>query len=187
MSALMQILGGIFYLLNKIFFSFAEHSEKKNQIFSKWRIWSWVVYLVGLPAWLVIFVWERNWIAFALEAGGSPAMILGLIIAIRGKGNEPKLLHCVAIISIVIGLGYSLYDFGGLTSINQVAEIAMTTGFLIGTYQLAQKKLSGYLWYMIMHIACVWLMYLDDYPWLIAQQIVSLIFIVDAYITKKKD
>lgn len=29
-------------------------------------------------------------------------------------------------------------------------------------------------------------MYLDSYPWLIAQQIISLVFIVDAYITKKK-
>lgn len=185
MSALMQILGGIFYLLNKVFLSFAERTEKNNYHQWNWRVWSWITYLIGIPAWLVIFFWERNWIALALEAGGIPAMILGLIIAIKGNGKEPKWLHYIAVLSIVLGLGYSLYDFRGLTSINQVAELAMVTGFLIGTYQIARKKLSGYLWYMLMHIACIWLMYLDNYPWLIIQQIVSLIFVIDAYKNKK--
>jgi len=187
MLTLMQILGGIFYLLNKIFLSIAERSEKKHtQSKFGWRTWSWILYLLGLPAWLIIFIWERNWIAFTLEAGGAPAMILGLLIAIHGKDKEPKWLHYASIISIVFGLGYSLYDFHGLTNIRQVAELAMVTGFLVGTYKLARKKLSGYVWYMLMHIACIWLMYLQNYPWLIVQQIISLYFVIDAYQIRKK-
>lgn len=184
---LMQVLGGIFYLLNKIFLSCAERNEKKHP--SKkwgWRTWSWIVYLFGLPAWLVIFIYERNWIAFALEVGGIPAMILGLIIALRGNGQEPRWLNYVAILAIPLGLGYSLYDFQGLTTLNQLVELSLVLGFLVGTYQLARKKTMGYLWYMLMHLSCIWLMYLQSYPWLVLQQIISLGFVIDAYRTKKK-
>lgn len=187
MSILAQIIGGMFYLLNKIFLSIAERSEKKKtQSKWGWRTWSWIVYLIGLPAWLVIFFWERNWIAFALEAGCIPAMVLGLLISLKGPHEEPKWLHYVAIASIVVGLGYSLYDFHGITTIKQIAELVMVTGFLVGTYQLARKKLSAYVWYMFMHLACIWLMYLQHYPWLIVQQIMSFGFVIDAYRTKKK-
>jgi len=68
-NLLLQIWAGIFYLFNKIFFSQAERS-KNNNLKRNWRIWSWVVYLIGLPAWVIIFVTEHNWIAAAIETGG---------------------------------------------------------------------------------------------------------------------
>lgn len=188
MLVFLQIWGGLFFLLNKVFLSFAERTEKKqDEQKSRWRIWSWIVFLIGIPAWIIIFVREHNWIAAALEAGGIPSMILGLLIAIRKTSKQPQWLHHLALGCIILGLGYSLYDFGGITTWNQVAELFMTTGFLIGTYQLARKKLSGYLWYMLMHIACIAIMILQNYPWLIAQQVISIGFIIDAYRTKKSN
>jgi hypothetical protein len=143
------------------------------------------MFLIGIPAWIILFVLGHNWIAAALEAGGIPSMIIGLFIALRGTGKEPSWLHYVAITAIVCGLGYSLYDFHGFNTFTQAAELIMTTGFLIGTYQIARKKLSGYLWYILMHVACIALMYLQYYPWLLVQQIISIGFVLDAYWTKK--
>jgi hypothetical protein len=186
MLVFLQIWGGLFFLLNKIFLSRAERTEKKYpQKKHLWRILSWIVGLIGIPAWIVIFIWERNWIAFALELGGLPGMVLALVIAVRGIGKEPRWLHYVAIFAIIFGLAYSLYDFNGLNTLTQFAELALAAGFLIGTYQIARKKLSGYLWYVIMHLACILLMYLENYPWLVTQQIISIGFVIDAYQVKK--
>ena len=76
LEILLQIWGGAFYLLNKIFFS---RAERDNAISRRrlWRIRSWVVYLVGLPAWVIVFISEHNWIAAGVESGGAPAMIMG--------------------------------------------------------------------------------------------------------------
>lgn len=181
MLILMQLLGGVFYLLQKVFLSIAERSERNNPNDKRWRIWAWIVYLVGLPPWIVIFVWERNWIAAALEASGVPAMILGLTIALQGKGQKPGWLDRVAIAAIVAGIAYSAYDFGGFTTMSQFLELGIVLGFLIGTYQLAHEKPAGYLWYLLMCSFTAVLMWVEHYPWLVAQQIVSLGFIVDAY------
>ncbi len=185
LNLLLQVWGGLFYLLNKVFFSRAERSvteARKRQ----WRIWSWVVFLVGLPAWATIFVLERNWIAAALEFGGVPSMFMGLVIAIKGKGKGPKWLERIALIAIVIGLTYSLYDFGGLTTINQFLELGIVAGFLIGTYLLARQEPTGYLWFIFMNLSCAALMGIQNYPWLMLQQIVSLGFVIDAYRMQKK-
>jgi hypothetical protein len=186
MLVLMQLLGGVFYLLQKVFLSIAERSERKNPNDERWRIWAWIVYLVGLPPWIVIFVWERNWIAAALEASGVPAMILGLTIALRGKGQKPGWLDRVAIVAIVAGIAYSAYDFGGFTTTSQFLELGIVLGFLIGTYQLAHEKPAGYLWYLLMCSFTAVLMWVEHYPWLVAQQIVSLGFIVDAYLAQRR-
>jgi hypothetical protein len=186
MLVIMQLLGGGFYLLQKVFLSIAERAERKNPNNKRWRVWAWIVYLVGLPPWIVIFVVERNWIAAALEASGAPAMILALTIALRGKGQKPGWLDRVAIFAIVAGIAYSLYDFGGLTTLNQFLELGIVLGFLIGTYQLAHEKPAGYLWYILMCSFTAVLMWVEHYPWLVAQQIVSLGFIVDAYMAQRR-
>ncbi len=181
---LLQYLGGIFYLLNKIFFSFSEHAHNRGDIGKKrnWKIASWAVYLIGLPPWVIIFVKERNWIAASVETSGAPAMVLGLVIAIRGITKKPpRWLDHLAVICIALGFTYSLYDFGGLKTVNQWLEVGLVSGFLIGTYMLAKERSGGYLWYVLMHVACGWLMYIENYPWLFVQQIISLGFIVDAY------
>ena len=187
MLVLVQVLGGIFYLLNKAFLSLTERSENNHENRKwGWRTWSWIMFLIGLPFWLIVFFLGKNWIAFAIEAGGAPAMILGLLISVKGKGKEPRWLHYVAILGIVLGLGYSLYDFGGITALTQIIELALVTGFLIGTYELALKKSSGYLWFLLMHIACAILMYFENYPWLALQQVISIGFVLDAYRINKK-
>lgn len=144
LSSFLQIWGGVFYLLNKIFFSRVERSasERKKRL---WRIWSWIVYLIGLPGWVIIFVIERNWIAAALETGGVPSMFMGLVIALKGKGKEPKWLNYISLVAMFVGISFSLYDFGGLTSITQILELGIVAGFLTGTYLLAREKPVGHL------------------------------------------
>lgn len=184
MFQVLQWLGGGFYLLNKIFLSFSEHTRNRGNetMARRWRIASWVVYLFGLLPWVIIFVSWHNWIAASVEASGAPAMLLGLVIAFQGtKKNPPRWLDHLALVCIPLGFAYSLYDFGGLNTINQWLEIGLVVGFLVGTYLLAKERSGGYLWYVLMHVSCGWLMWIQGYPWLFLQQVVSLGFIVDAY------
>ena len=186
---ILQILAGAFYLLNKIFLSFSErnHRKEKEQEARYWRINAWVVYLIGLPPWVILFIMNRNWIAASVEASGAPAMLLGLITATRGINTPaPKWLDRLALLCIPLGFGYSFYDFGGLNTLNQWLEVALTGSFLIGTYRLAKERRDGYLWYIAMHVSCGWLMLAQDYFWLLIQQIVSLVFIIYAYNEARK-
>ncbi|HLD06057.1 MAG TPA: hypothetical protein VJC16_00800 [Candidatus Nanoarchaeia archaeon] len=181
MDGLLQVLGGLFYLLNKVFLWLSEHTQGNRRRSRQWRIASWAVYLAGLPPWVILFVCNRNWIAATVEASGAPAMLLGLLTALRGTTEDPpRWLDRLALICIPLGFAYSLYDFGGLTSFTQWLEIGLVAGYLVGTYQLAKERRSGYLWYVLMHLACGWLMWVQGYPWLFWQQMVSLVFIVDA-------
>lgn len=184
MQELLQLLGGGCYLLNKVFLSLNERTVASNSSAARiWRIWSWAVYLLGLPAWVVIFVGRHDWIAASLEAGGAPAMVLGLISAIRGGASQSlRWLDWLALSAIPFGLVYSLWDFGGLNTVNQGLELALVLGFLVGTYQLAKERRSGYLWYVLMHISCGLLMAVQGYVWLLLQQVVSLGFIADAFL-----
>lgn len=186
---ILQWIGGIFYLLNKIFLSLSEYARNREneKVSRRWRIAAWAIYLAGLPAWVIILVSWRNWIAASVEASGAPAMLLGLLNALRDNTNSsPRWLNRLALISIPLGFIYSLYDFGGLNTINQWLEIGLVLGFLVGTYLLAKEQASGYLWYVLMHVACAWLMLIQGFPWLFLQQIVSLFFIINAYRTARK-
>lgn len=189
MDTFLQLWGGLGYLLNKIFLWLSERTRNggKNASARKWRIASWAICLLGLPPWVIIFVTCQNWIAASVETSGAPAMLLGLIIALRGTTqNPPRWLDRLALVCIPLGFGYSLYDFGGITTINQWLELGIVLGFLVGTYLLAKEKLGGYLWYLLMHVTCGWLMWIQGYPWLFLQQLVSLIFIMDAWRVARK-
>ncbi len=193
MDQLLQWIGGVFYLLNKIFLSLSERADHQGNVVRKraWRIASWAVYLVGLPAWVIIFMDERNrnWIAASVEASGAPAMLLGLVLSIRGmEKGAPKWLDRSALICIPLGFSYSFYDFGGFYTLTQWLETALVMGFLIGTYLLAKERAFGYLWYVLMHVSCGWLMWIQGYSWLFIQQVASLAFILDAYLmTRRKE
>jgi len=178
MQFLIQLWGGGFYLLNKIFFATAERCLTNRK--RKWQIASWLVYLFGLPAWLIIFFFERNWIVFGVEAGGGISMLLGLIVAQKGLGNEQSWLDNFSKLAIILGVSFSLYDFGGINTINQGLEISTTIGFLFGTYMLARQRSVGYIWFILMNISMGILMFIENYPWLFLQQIISLVFVVDA-------
>ncbi|MGE4297843.1 MAG: hypothetical protein AB7E47_07430 [Desulfovibrionaceae bacterium] len=186
MEITLQICGGLFYLLNKVFFSRAER-EAGIANRKMWRIRSWVVYLAGLPAWVIVFASEHNWIAAAVESGGAPAMISGLIVAWRGHGAGPKWLDGIAKISVLGGLGLSLHEYGGLTDVSQLCELGIAAGFLLGTYMMAHDSAQGYLWLMLGNVSCSALMGREGYYILMSQQLVSLGFVVDAFVTRRRN
>ncbi len=181
----LQIWGGLFYLLNKVFFSQAERSKTFNGR-KVWRIRSWIVYLAGLPAWVVVFISEHNWIAAGVESGGAPAMLVGLIIAWRGQGTEPKWLDSIAKLSVLLGLVLSIYEFGGIKNLSQFFELGIAAGFLMGTYMMAKDNIQGYLWLMLGNVSCASLMGMEGYFILMTQQLVSLVFVTDGFIVRRK-
>jgi len=195
MYKLLQWSGGLLYLLNKVFFSRYERAMKrKNQgLARKMLITSWIVYLAGLPFWVAIFAQSRNWIAASVEASGAPSMVLGLVGSFHKPINKElqtttyrnltRWLDRLALLLVPLGFAYSFYDFGGLRAFNQWLEIGLVLGYLLGTYLRAKKRINGYLWIMLMHIFCIWLMWRQRYFGLLAQQVASLCFIVDAYAT----
>ena len=185
MDILLQIWGGSSYLLNKICFSQAERSATRERN-RTWRLWSWGIFLAGLPAWVAVFVAEHNWIAAAVETGGVPAMLVGFIIALRGHGSEPKWLDRLARFSVVFGLAASLYDFGGITTLTQVLELCVAAGFLIGTYLSAKNSASGYFGFMLGNLGCAALMGSQGYFIFMAQQLASLVFVIDAYRVRRR-
>jgi len=181
-----QMWGAVFFLLNKVFLSKSErcfYSEEKK----KWLIYSWVVYLIGLPVWVIVFMLENNWIAACVEAGGAPAMVVGLYTALHGQGKHPLWLDYLAKMAVVGGLCISLYHFGGIFSIKQFLELGIASGFLMGTYLLAKEKTQqGYLWFLVGNITCAILMAIEGYSILMAQQIISLGFVFDAYLINRR-
>jgi hypothetical protein len=188
MDILIQIWGGGLYLLNKIFFSVAE--GRSTEVKRRLKIIGWTVYLAGVPAWIIIFVIKHNWIAAAIEAGGIPAMILGLL-TVYYKEKRPhflfdKFASYTIYISLFIGISYSLYDYGGITSVTQILEITTTLGFLIGSYMLAKNNLNGWLFFMLMNVSVAVLMFLQDKYLLTCQQMVSLSFVVYGFSSAKK-
>lgn len=186
MDIALQTWGGVFYLLNKIFLSHAE-GIRKNE---KWRLHGWIVYLTGLPAWVIILVSKHDWMAAAVEAGGAPAMILGVVVVVKGLEQAPSLLKKISVVFcyglLFIGITYSLYDFGGITAFSQVLEIGLMSGFLVGTYLLAKKNPNGWFWFMLMNASTGTLMLIQDKPILALQQLISFCFDVHGFIRSCK-
>jgi hypothetical protein len=186
LTIFLQIWGGLFYTINKVFFSQAERSKTPDNK-RKWQIRSWAVYLIGVPAWVTLFIMEHDWIAAAIETGVIPAMIMGLVIAWRGGGGkQPKILDYIARGFIVVGTVLSFQDAGGLNSVTQFLEIGIALAFLVGTYLLARNNAQGYLWIFSGNFVCATLMYMQDLHILAFQQIFSVFFIFDAYRTQRK-
>jgi hypothetical protein len=178
---LLQVWGGGFYLANKILLSVAEGRVEADRL----KIWGWAFYLLGLPAWIIILVTKQDWIAAAIEVGGAPSMVLGLMIAFRKGNSLPAVLDKFAMIFAYIlifgGTSYSIYIHGGITSLTQVLEVGVMAGFLGGTYLLAKNSRSGWLLFMIMNSSMGLLMYLQGSLILAAQQAISLLFVFYGY------
>ena len=180
MDIIFQVWGGGFYLLNKIFFALAE--GKKENIKRKLKIAGWMVYLLGVPAWVIILISKHDWIAASIETGGVPSMLFGLFNVYQNAESPNKILDIiVSIITyvfLVLGASYSLYDYGGITSASQVLEIGVMIGFLIGSYLLAKNNSYGWLFFMLMNGSMASLMLIQDKPLLSVQQLVSLCFVI---------
>jgi len=180
MDLILQIWGGGLYLLNKIFFAVAEGRGETTK--RTLRITGWSVYLIGVPAWVIILVGKHNWIAASIEAGGVPAMLFGLYNVYRNPEVPNRAFDRFASFCtyafLLFGVGYSLYDYGGLVSLTQVLEIGVMLGFLVGSYLLAKKNLYGWLFFMLMNVSMATLMFLQHKPLLATQQLVSLCFVI---------
>lgn len=187
MSLLLQVWGGTCYLLNKVFFSKAERAVTRQKK-EKWKQHAWIVYLLGLPPWVFIFISERNWIAAAIESSGVPSMIMGLVIARHGhvRNHGITWLDHLAKLMILVGMGLSFYDFGFLATLNQFFELGIAAGFLMGTYLLAKSIPQGYFWFALGNISAAALMFRQEYYILMAQQILSLGLVLDAYAFQRR-
>ena len=177
---LLQWWAGGFYLLNKIFFSRAERTQDQIKK-RRWKIASWAVYLVGLPAWVYIFYYKKDWIAFYVEISGAVIMLLGLLVAWMGIKKAPKWFVLIGLVAALIGMKYSFQDFGIMATPEQWLELGISIGFLVGMLLLAFERRSGYLWFVLMIICCGLLMYRQDHQWLALQQGISLFFVLDAW------
>ena len=180
MDLALQVWGGGFYLLNKIFFALAEgpHQTNKRNI----RIAGWIVYILGVPAWFIILAGKHDWIAASIQAGVVPSMLFGLYNSISSTDRPNKTFDRIATlctcVCLAIGGSYSLYDHGGLTTGSQILELCIMVGFLVGSYLLAKKNLYGWLFFMLMNVCMATLMLLQHKPLLSAQQLLSLCFVV---------
>ena len=179
MDLALQLWGGGFYLLNKILLALAE--GKRAGVQRRLRILGWVVYLLGVPAWVIILMGKHNWIAASIEAGGVPAMLFGLVNVYQKKTAPDKTLDrltsAITYVFIILGVCYSLYDYGGLVAVSQLLEICAMTGFLLGSYLLAKHNRIGWLLFMLMNGSMAALMFIQHKPILTVQQLVSLCFV----------
>jgi len=186
---ILQLWGGIFYLLAKIFLSIAE-GEK---ITTTWRLSGWIVYLIGVPAWLIVLSIDQRWIALAVEAGGILAMIIGINSGLNKPNAISKTVNAVVkiftICLIIIGVAYSVHSFGGINNLIQILEIGVTVGFLLGTYLLSKKNYYGWVCFLLMNLSMASLMYLQGpsrYIFAILQ-IISIYFVVRGFIKSRKN
>jgi len=180
MDLFLQFWGGGLYLLNKVFFALAE--GKQESLKRKLRIIGWSVYLLGVPAWGVILIGKHNWIAASIELGGIPAMIFGLYNVYRADLRPSKtldrLVSGVTYSFLIFGVCFSMYDYGGITTVAQVLEMGVMVGFLLGSYLLAKKNMSGWVFFMLMNCSMATLMLIQAKPLLSIQQLVSLCFVL---------
>jgi len=180
MEFILQIWGGLFYLVNKILFALSETQQGLAK--KRLKVSGWAIYILGVPAWVIILIEHQNWIAASIEAGGIPAMLLGLYNTYHDHKRPHKTFNVFVTIctysSLAFGVGYSLYVHGGITSLSQVLEIGVMLGFLLGSYYLAKNNPNGWLFFMLMNLSMASLMFLQDKPILMAQQLLSLCFVI---------
>lgn len=184
MNLFLQIWGGGFYLANKILLASAE--GKSREIKRALKLAGWLIYLLGVPAWVIILVSKQNWIAASIEAGGVPSMLLGLYSVYQKSEATPKRLglfaKSVTYTSIALGAGYSIKTHGGINSVTQLLEIGVMIGFLLGSYLLALNRLTGWLFFALMNGSMATLMFMQDKPILSVQQLCSLCFVIYGFI-----
>lgn len=188
MEIALQVWGGTAYLINKILFAVGE--GRRGNVKRIFRLVGWGIYILGVPAWVIILLGEQNWIAASIEAGGVPSMFLGFYTVYRGSKVPDPLLDKIASFftygSIILGLSYSLIDYGGVTSFTQVLEMGVMVGFLLGSYLLAKSNRIGWLFFMLMNGSMASLMLLQHKPLLAVQQVVSLIFVIYGFTASRK-
>lgn len=180
MELILQIWGGLFYLLNKALFAIAEGRPQAS--YKTLKVSGWLFYILGAPAWVIILVGHSNWIAASIEAGGIPAMFLGLYNAYHNNQRPTThfnfLVSLCTYSSLILGLSYSLFHHGGIVSLSQILEIGVMIGFLLGGFLLAKNNSLGWLFFMLMNLSMAGLMMVQGKSILMVQQLLSLSFVV---------
>ena len=183
MDIYFQIWGALFYLTNKILFVISQH--KRALLEKKLKMAAWVIYILGVPAWVIILIGHQNWIAASIEIGGVPAMILGLYNTYHDNRKANKaftwLVAFCTYLALAFGCVMSFMQHGGLVSITQMLEIGVMIGFLLGSYNMAKNNPAGWLFFMLMNISMATLMFVQHKPILMAQQLLSLCFVLYGY------
>ncbi len=184
MSLFLQIWGGSFYLSNKILLALAEGRSRKTK--RRLKLAGWAIYILGVPAWVIILISKQNWIAASIELGGVPSMFFGLYNVYAQAESSSKVMDMIAktatYVSLVVGVGYSFYGYGGINTATQVLEIGVMVGFLLGSYFLAKNMSVGWLFFMVMNGSMATLMYMQGKPILTIQQLLSLCFVVYGFL-----
>ena len=180
MDIILQAWGGGFYLFNKIFFALAERKTQKPK--RTLKIIGWSIYILGVPAWVIVLMGKHDWIAASIEAGGVPSMLFGLFTVYQNAERPNRIFDLIAstftYAFVIMGVGYSVYDYGGIASVTQVLEIGVMIGFLIGSYLLAKSNPYGWLFFMLMNGSMAALMLIQHKPLLSIQQLISLCFVI---------
>ncbi|MDF1824935.1 MAG: nicotinamide mononucleotide transporter [Verrucomicrobiales bacterium] len=188
MELLLQIWGGSCYLSNKILFAFGARGGLSR---NRWNIAGWLIYLIGVPAWVVILLGHGNWIAASVEAGGIPAMLLGLFNSLRKTHKPRKIVNLLVLLctygALALGLSYSILLNGGIASITQLLEIGVMLGFLLGSYCLARNNQLGWIFFMLMNTSMATLMFMQGKPILSGQQLLSLAFVIYGFSRARKN
>jgi len=175
MEIFLQFWGGIGYLSSKVFIVRAEFLSYDRNC----RLIGWIVYLLGLPAWVILFVSKQNWIAAAVEIAGIPSIILGMVITWKQNNNPNKYIdwsiRAFTGITILLGIIFSIHTFGGVKKFSQVLELIIIFGILVSNYLLARRSPYAWLTFTSGHISTGTLMYIQNKPMLFVQQMLSLI------------
>jgi hypothetical protein len=187
-ETLLQVWGGGCYLMNKVLFSVSQNEQPHRK--RTFQIWAWLIYIFGVPAWVFILVSHHNWIAASIEAGGVPAMLLGLYNTFHGFKKDNRIFTALVTLctyaALAFGISYSWQHYGGITSLSQMLEVGVMLGFLMGSYLLAKQNTNGWLFFMLMNVSMAWLMFMQDKPILMMQQLVSLGFVIYGFISAGK-
>ncbi len=188
MELFLQIWGAGFYLSNKILFTVAETQTTHRK---KWlKMAAWIIYTLGVPAWVIILIGEHNWIAASIEAGGIPAMLLGLYNTYHDNKKHHKLSNVIVYLTtysaIAFGVTYSLIINSGIHNFSQILEMSVMIGFLLGSYYMAKHSLKGWLFFMLMNISMAILMIIQEKPVLFIQQFISFSIVAYGYYQARK-
>ena len=180
MDILLQIWGGSFYLSNKILLAISEGRPKKSKRMLK--LAGWLIYILGVPAWVIILISKQNWIAASIEVGGVPSMLFGLFNVYKKTEVSSQIFNTIALsvtyASLALGVGYSMLEYGGINSVTQLLEIGVMIGFLLGSYFLAKSRSFGWIFFMLMNGSMAILMFIQNKPILSIQQLFSLCFVI---------
>jgi hypothetical protein len=178
MEIFLQWWGGIGYLLSKILIVRSEFLVNDKNC----RLIGWIAYLLALPAWVILLISRKNWIASAVETAGIPSIILGIVITWKQNNNPNKYIdwsiRIFTGIMILLGIISSIYTFGGIKAFSQILEIIIIFGFLVSNYLLARRSPFAWLMFMAGLISMSILMYIQNKPILCIQQLVSLIPVI---------